>query len=202
MKKLYEILGLNENATDEEIRKAYKQKAQKYHPDRESGDKEQFALVRTAYDVLKDPARKQRYDETGEAGPATNVDQMAVQVIAQLFSQAVEQENIKNPVASVKDHLENDHKTLAGQIEALDNKVALLEKRRKRLTFQGESNLLDGVIQDKIRQHKSARQTLEQQIEINRRAVAMLDAYDYESDETTKVAPVHNPFMSSYYQAW
>ncbi|MEK7841966.1 MAG: DnaJ domain-containing protein, partial [Deltaproteobacteria bacterium] len=57
-KDFYEILGVDRNASDEEIKKAYRQLAHKYHPDKHSGDKvaeEHFKEINAAYEVLKDP---------------------------------------------------------------------------------------------------------------------------------------------------
>ena len=57
----YEVLGLTRSATDEEIKKAYRRLAMKYHPDRNNGDKvaeEKFKQVGEAYSVLSDPQKR------------------------------------------------------------------------------------------------------------------------------------------------
>ncbi|MBK5203643.1 MAG: molecular chaperone DnaJ [Prolixibacteraceae bacterium] len=67
----YEVLGVSKSAGDVEIKKAYRQKALKYHPDRNSGNKEaeeKFKEAAEAYQVLSNPEKKQRYDQYGEAG--------------------------------------------------------------------------------------------------------------------------------------
>lgn len=63
----YQVLGLSPDATDQEIKKAYRRLAQTYHPDKNSGDKlceEKFKEIKEAYDTLKDPKRRNRYDRT------------------------------------------------------------------------------------------------------------------------------------------
>ncbi|MBR3560149.1 MAG: molecular chaperone DnaJ [Oscillospiraceae bacterium] len=67
----YEVLGLQKGASEEEIKKAYKKLARKYHPDMNPGDKEaeeKFKEVNEANEVLSDPEKKARYDQFGFAG--------------------------------------------------------------------------------------------------------------------------------------
>lgn len=67
----YEILGVSKNASKEEIKKAYRQKAIQYHPDKNPGDKEaedKFKEAAEAYEVLSDDNKRARYDQFGHAG--------------------------------------------------------------------------------------------------------------------------------------
>ncbi len=67
----YEVLGIGRNASQDEIKKAYRQMAMKYHPDRNAGNKEseeKFKEAAEAYEVLGDPDKKQRYDQYGHEG--------------------------------------------------------------------------------------------------------------------------------------
>jgi len=67
----YEILGVSKNATEAELKKAYRQMAIKYHPDKNPDDKaseEKFKEAAEAYEVLSNPEKRQRYDQFGHAG--------------------------------------------------------------------------------------------------------------------------------------
>lgn len=71
----YEVLGVAKDASEREIKKAYKRFAMKYHPDRTQGDKgkeEQFKEIKEAYEILTDSQKRAAYDQYGHAGVDPN----------------------------------------------------------------------------------------------------------------------------------
>ena len=70
----YEVLGVSKTATDDELKKAYRKLAKKYHPDANPDNKEQaevkFKEINEAYEVLSDPQKRKMYDQFGHEGPS------------------------------------------------------------------------------------------------------------------------------------
>lgn len=64
----YEVLGLSRDAWEREIKKAYRSLSLKHHPDKNGGDDAKFKQINEAYNVLKDPSKKQQYDTFGTVG--------------------------------------------------------------------------------------------------------------------------------------
>ena len=71
MRDFYDILGVSKTASDNDIKKAYRKVAMKYHPDKNPNDssaEEKFKEAAEAYSVLSDESKRQRYDQFGHAG--------------------------------------------------------------------------------------------------------------------------------------
>ena len=77
-KNYYTVLGLEKSASADQIKKAYRKLAMKYHPDKNPNDKaaeERFKEITEAYAVLSDPEKKQQYDQFGDAAFHQNFSQ-------------------------------------------------------------------------------------------------------------------------------
>src|SRR6478752_1889336 len=68
----YEVLGVSKDASDDELKKAFRKAAVKHHPDKVGGDEAKFKEINEAYEVLKDDSKRKRYDQFGHAGVGGN----------------------------------------------------------------------------------------------------------------------------------
>lgn len=68
MKNYYDILGVTKTATEDDIKKAYRKLAHKYHPDKSGGDESKFKEINEAYQILSDRNKRAQYDRFGSAG--------------------------------------------------------------------------------------------------------------------------------------
>ena len=69
MKDYYKILGVDKNASEEEIKKAYRRLAHQHHPDKQGGDEKKFKEINEAYQILSDKSKRSFYDRFGTAEP-------------------------------------------------------------------------------------------------------------------------------------
>ena len=87
-KSLYELLEVKMNASAEELKKAFRKMSKKTHPDK-GGTNEEFQETKQAYEVLADPKRRRRYDETGEV----DEEQQDINRINRLFKREINEKD-------------------------------------------------------------------------------------------------------------
>lgn len=158
----YEVLGVGPKADDAEIKQAWRVKAQHAHPDRNQDDPkagEKFQQIQTAYEVLSDPERRAKFDNTGSIeGDGEDLRTLALQSIAGLAMQWAEQEierQGEDPVADIRQKIIGliaKHK----QNRALcEKRIARLERKAKRFRFKrgknSETNIFASTFEHAIR---------------------------------------------------
>lgn len=94
MNNPYKILGVRKNAKIENIKKAFRKLSKKHHPDK-GGDEKEFQKITAAWEILKDPEKRDHYDKTGEAKSTINEDSLSVQLIIEIFSKWLNKMNKK-----------------------------------------------------------------------------------------------------------
>lgn len=188
-KKLYEDLGVNEDATGDEIKRAYKKGAQENHPDKNDGSDEsheKFNQVRRAYDVLSDPGKRDHYDQTGEEEEPDiekHAHGMLMSAISAMFSSSMD--------ISHRDLIEGVRVQIRGQVQEAENKILSLKKQLEKMdkiskrikgrrpdrdVFKQAEDDISAGIEASIRHEETVGEVMEIML-------TMLEGYEYEVDE-------------------
>lgn len=186
---LYETLGVSKNATSEEIKKVYREKAKKSHPDKKGGDKDKFSEVNKAHMALSDPLKREKYDKTG-ATEETPLETRIMGVIDMVFLNATSQ--VKHPERT--DLIQKMQDELSGKKEGSRNSIQEGYKANKKLKVISErikvksgENILSMKLDNQIENNSEQIKRLEQEIDLFIQAEGWLDNYQYECDEEVYV---------------
>lgn len=146
---LYEQLGVSTEAPLKEIKKAYRSKAQKCHPDKKGGNAQIFHDIVVAYNTLKDENKRQKYDETGEyeGQPVDDIADRIVKIFAELVASG---EYDGDLVKRGLDMLDKESHVLDRAKADIESEIVTVEKLLGRLSSDGyEPNLFEKAVNDR-----------------------------------------------------
>lgn len=149
MKNPYETLDINSDATDDEIKKKYRELAMIHHPDKK-GDENVFKEVAEAYGILADPVKKKYYDENGTKDNSKDPKLRAYQIISGLVMKFTEEDNnmidlIENIREDVDEQIQ-EYKDIRDDIEvAINVKKTIRDEMKKRNCLKNPGNF-DNII--------------------------------------------------------
>lgn len=175
----YDTLGLKPDASPEDIKRAFRRAASAAHPDRDGGSTEGMQAVNKAFDVLGDPARRERYDRTG-LDDRTDIEKQAHDLLVQTFDRALKGD--VDPVRAAAKHLAVLRENIAQSRAGIEAEQVRLKRRSGKTKVKKGDNLVQMLIDRKLleldRQHAQACEAME----IHAKAVAMLDSYEGEPE--------------------
>jgi curved DNA-binding protein CbpA len=155
VRKFYTILDLSEDASPEQIERAYKRAASRTHPDKNRGREEEavkeFQIVKEAYECLSDPERRARYDETGDSSveDGNPVDDLFVYIFNELLDHF---DSMKEVLLNGQIALEQMLEEVRTKKKELTKRIASLKKMQGHVKYKGKgSNVLQGMVEDKIK---------------------------------------------------
>lgn len=193
---LYEILGVEITATQDEIKKAYRQMSKDHHPDK-MGDSSKQAEINNAYEVLSDPMRRKRYDETGQEKDLERNAKIQ-QFFSTIFLRLIEQSEdpgkidlINQGIECVDALLEDCSDNLKGVRKSLNKYSRAIEKLKTR----GDKNLIM-IIQRQIDGCTQSINAEEENIEFIKEMRELISDYDFEFEKQ----PDRNPFSPLSYR--
>ena len=187
-KSLYDILGIKKNASKEEIKKAYRNKAKKLHPDR-NPDKDtsnEMSKISRAYEILSDPVKRLNYDKFGETEDGENpVEMNAIKILSELYFDIILSERkIKNISDYITERINAKLLRISEDQEKLKNKIEYLNKTRKRILKSPKVDYLNLQYEEIIGAVNAELQNLNLQEEYHKRSKEILEEYEFEVDNT------------------
>jgi curved DNA-binding protein CbpA len=178
----YHTLGVNNDASDEEITKAYRKKAMKNHPDRQGGSEEAFYPIQLAYSVLSDPEKRKTYDETGLDGTESQDDVIHAQ-LGNLFLELVGKVSDVDMIdiaAEMKKVLNISMTQYGMRMQALRNEIEKRNKALKRITRKDGENILAAMLSANIEALEQELAAKEGERIIGEKLLALVDEYVYQ----------------------
>lgn len=148
----YDILGVPQSATPSEIKSAYRRRARETHPDiSKATDADAFQSVVRAYGVLSDPAKRKRFDETGDFEEIDHVAERkaAMSVLVDMFERVIERAASEsfnlasiNIVAKLRELISKNIDDANDQMRSLDYQIDERLSLRRRITRKGDGENL------------------------------------------------------------
>lgn len=181
---LYEDLGVPPDASSEEIRKAYRERASKEHPDK-GGSVKRFQVIQKAYSVLGKRDKRARYDASGEAEEGPTIRSQALQQLAMMMFQLIDRDN-KDPewmdlMGELRNIVQAGNKRLAESEQTTKAKAAGYLRVAKRMRGKkGKQNVLKEMI---LRQAKATEESLvglKEKAKVGKEMWTILEDHEYD----------------------
>lgn len=183
----YQELGVPRDASSEDVKRAYRSKRSGAHPDKKKGgSSEKFHAIQKSYDILSDPDRRKRYDQTGDANaPTADPREVAMGEIASIFLGILDATDADhtNIVSLVKQHIQNAIREHNAKITQIKTSIGKRERALKCVSRKTPgNNFLEIVLRNDIISREQAVAQLKAKIEGCEVMVKMVDEYDYKSE--------------------
>ncbi|MDB5456237.1 MAG: chaperone protein DnaJ [Caulobacter sp.] len=198
---LYDDLGLDPSAPADRIKAAHRRAVKAHHPDA-GGDRERFDRAQKAYDILSDPERRSRYDETGEVDEApVSSEKQAVLTLARevLMGVVMGVEDLSklDVVGRGIETLERGLLHLAARTADVDVKLARLAAARARLSRlpvaageEDDGDLVGQLFDQQARDLQGAKPQIERNTRVHQGAIELLRRYAYRVDYADGTATI------------
>lgn len=187
----YETLGVEPNASSEEVKRAYRKKASKAHPDRNNGEAGDMVEINKAYQVLIDPRRRKTYDKTGDDG-GRPIDEQAKEALASAFAAALSLDD--NVVVTVRSMLSMEKNERLDERKKAKQQRAKFVRRRDKIKAKTKVNIVHVLIDQAVEDLDAIIANADEALQVNAAVGKLLDAY--ESEEPVEIVLPHGVLSS------
>lgn len=190
----YDSLGVAKDASPSEIKKAYRARARKTHPDK-GGDAQEFAAVSHAYEVLSDPNRRLLYDATGSDRERPSIEDEVEKALTIMFQQILDADvdMVVDSITAMREQIKLGGKRIAKERRNLIERRKKLERRRGRIKSTASVNLAHKVIDAELDRIKHALVGLDHDAALEQALLKALDDYNEEREPPTP-RPRRSPY--------
>lgn len=188
---LYEDLGVPADSDPVSIKRAYKRKAAKAHPDREGGSTEAFQVLSRAYAVLSDDSKRKRYDETGLDTELPSIEAAAQNQLAALFAQLIEANDPETTpfIEKLKQVCAAGQQQARQLLHGQETRIKKLSSARKRLSRRpvAGSNFLLLALEQQIKTANGNLEGIKHNIALGDEMLRLLADYTYTAEPPPEV---------------
>lgn len=184
-RELYDLLGVEPDATEDEIRAAYRKAAKTAHPDTAGGDWEAFQRLTEALDILTDAARRARYDETGDMSPPSAIRHakmigMLDALLGAILTSHLDLATVPM-ITALKEGVWAMQAQARMEIKELNRRKARVETVRKRFGHKGDApDLIDRHLKASISNLANMVVEIEDSLDVMDELLVLLADYRYE----------------------
>lgn len=188
----YEVLGVSQDATEEQIREAFRKLAIKHHPDK-GGDAAEFHRITDAHRVLSNPESRKDYDEHGfQVSDPKNPEEIAIRIILDMFTGAIDafvnsnfSTSDTNIVASVKGTIDRAVMQCREKVHDSENRIKKLGKLGERFIIKKNSGLSSvmTIIKAKTKLEENQIDSMNRQIIVFQKAAEVIEDIEWKEDE-------------------
>lgn len=209
MQNPYETLGVDPSASADTIKRAYRKKAKRHHPDNPKGDRASFEQINRASLILLNPERRAKFDATGDAEEASpdNSQALAVSLIVGFIAAVVQQaaKEDSNPcrvdlVAFARENFRNrisDFEKQKVPIERAAKLMRTIEQKLKLSTGSKEHPMLRKALEAQARGLHEPLQRIEREIAVHKDALILLNGYVFDADKPAPVQTSPYPWVKA-----
>jgi DnaJ-class molecular chaperone with C-terminal Zn finger domain len=185
----YETLGVKPDADAAEIKRAYRKRAERAHPDKQGGNQDEMMAVNHAFDVLGDPKRRLLYDATGQDSQRP-IEEQSRGLLMQGFQQALAKGShtiLKDVRWFVK---EAEAKTVESQRKSR-KAIKELQSRRKKIKTKGKENVFHMIVDGEIHKLEQNIAVMDEGLKVVAEAFKALDEYESSEKEPERASALN-----------